>query len=61
VPETRVRKEGRKDAATGVSSLSTLQKVFDPFFQLLMSYLALKHECFVILIGHDGIRIAMHI
>jgi hypothetical protein len=35
--------KGRKDAATGVSSLSTLQKVFDPFFQLLMSCLALKH------------------
>jgi hypothetical protein len=30
---------GRKDAA----SLSTLQKVCDPFLQLLMSYLALKH------------------
>jgi hypothetical protein len=35
--------EGRKDTATGVSSLSTIQKVYDPFFQLLMSYLALKH------------------
>lgn len=43
VPETRVSKGGRKDAATGVSSFSALQKVLDPFFQLLMSYLALKH------------------
>jgi hypothetical protein len=43
VPEARVRKGGRKDATNGVSSLSALQKVFDPFFQLLMSYLALKH------------------